>query len=244
MSNRERVFTTPEHVLVRLLPAGAGSRFLALLVDVAIVLALTLGIDRLCALVLPEGLGNALTASAALVISLGYHMWFEVRGNGQTPGKKAAGLRVVDGRGLPIRLEQSFVRNLVRTLDFVPLLYGLGAIVAAVDRDRRRLGDIVADTLVVRERAPLVPPAEILSRPSDNSLAVARVVRRVRSEIGLEEREFLLTLLLRADRLEPTARYDLMEEVGRYYREKLGVDDPHLSGERLVRGVTALLFRG
>ncbi len=64
----------------------------------------------------------------------------------------------------------------------------------------------------------------------------------IRNRIGLEEREFLLALCIRADGLDPSARYDLMEEVGLHYKRKLGVDDPFLSGENLVRDLTSLLF--
>ena len=57
-----------------------------------------------------------------------------------------------------------------------------------------------------------------------------------------EEREFLLALCLRAEQLDPQARYDLMEEVGDFYRLKLAIDDEHLSGENLVRDLTGVVF--
>jgi hypothetical protein len=68
------------------------------------------------------------------------------------------------------------------------------------------------------------------------------VLRRLRREVGLEEREFLLELVLRADALEPQARFDLMEEVGGYYRRTLEVEDANLSGENLVRGLLSVLY--
>ena len=64
-----------------------------------------------------------------------------------------------------------------------------------------------------------------------------RVLSRFR-----QAQEFLRELGLRADELAAAARYDLMEEVGAAYREKLGIDDPHLSNENLVRDLTAILF--
>jgi hypothetical protein len=149
----------------------------------------------------------------------------------------------VDGHGLPLTWQQSLARNAVRALDFLPVFYGAGAAACLLDRERRRLGDLLADTVVVQEaRArPLSPAA--LGRPRQfNSLRTRRVLRLIRHRIGLEEREFLLALCLRADALEESARYDLMEEVGAAYRAKLGIDDPHLSGENLVRDLTAILF--
>ncbi len=149
---------------------------------------------------------------------------------------------MVDGRGLPITLAQSFMRNVVRVLDFAPLFYGLGGLVSLFDRDHRRLGDIVADTLVVRERTPLRPEGKLRLDRRFNALREPATLRRIRQRVGLEEREFLLTLCLRADRLREQARYDLMEEVGSHYRRRLEIDAPHLSNENLVRDLTAVLY--
>ncbi|MEO8033958.1 MAG: hypothetical protein ABI837_05955 [Acidobacteriota bacterium] len=65
----------------------------------------------------------------------------------------------------------------------------------------------------------------------------------IRHRISLEERELLLTLCLRSEGMEPARRYDLMEEVAAFYRQKLGVDEGQMSGENLVRDLTAVLFQ-
>jgi uncharacterized RDD family membrane protein YckC len=241
-ARRERLVLTPEHVPIRLEPAGLGSRFLALLMDVALVMVGVASAQTLFGLVLSQGMAQAATATVSLALLTGYPIWFEVRGQGRTPGKRAVGLRVVDGRGLPITLEQSFVRNVVRILDFAPLFYGVGGTVSLLDRDHRRLGDIVADTLVVRERRPLRPEARLRLERRFNALREPALARKARQRVSLEERELLLTLCLRADRLEERARYDLMERVGSHFRRKLAIDDPQLSNENLVRDLTALLY--
>lgn len=239
---RERLILTPEHVPIRLSPAGLGSRFLALITDVTLILG-TLTVIRLAiSAVFSPGVAEAFMTTAGFVLFVGYPIFFEVRHQGRTPGKRAFGLRVVDGRGLPIRLEQSFVRNIVRALDFAPVFYGVGGLVSLFDRDRRRLGDILADTLVVHERLPLRPQGEIRLERRFNALRTPSALRRIRQRVDLEEREFLLTLCMRADRLEPSARYDLMEEVGSHYRQRLEIDAPHLSNENLVRDLTAALY--
>ena len=87
-----------------------------------------------------------------------------------------------------------------------------------LDRRSRRLGDIVADTLVIEELAGADPTAAISGARRFNSLQNPRVLRRLRRQVGLEEREFLLALCLRADSLETGARFDLMEEVGGDHR--------------------------
>jgi uncharacterized RDD family membrane protein YckC len=248
--SRERRILTPEHVPIVLVPAGVGSRFLALVLDFLLLVALLALLAQVAQVLLPSGLGIAAVTTAGFVLTWGYHVFFETRGQGRTPGKRAAGLRVVDGRGLAITVEQSFVRNIVRALDFLPVFYGVGGLCALLDRDRRRLGDVLADTVVVRERtAPSARAAAALERAArlpglqrPNALADPGTMRRIRHRLTLEERELLLDLCQRADRLNARARYDLMEEVGAYYRRKLEIDQPHLSAENLVRDLTALAF--
>ncbi len=238
----ERLILTPEHVPIRLAPAGLGSRFLALLVDVVFILGLAAGINAVLQRILSGGVAQAASTTVGFILFTGYPIWFELRHQGRTPGKRFFRLRVVDGRGLPITLEQSFVRNIVRVLDFAPAFYGVGGLVALFDRDRRRLGDILADTLVVHERIPLSPQGRIRLERRFNALRTPAVLRRIRQRVSLEEREFLLTLCLRADRLNESARYDLMEEAGTHYRERLEIDAPQLSNENLVRDLTAVLY--
>jgi uncharacterized RDD family membrane protein YckC len=239
----ERVILTPEHVPIRLTPAGLGSRFVAVLVDFFIAAAIIGLLKRVFDMTLPAGLAQAMFTTFSFIVFTGYHIFFEVRSQGRTLGKRLAGLRVVDGRGLPITLEQSFVRNIVRVLDFAPVFYGIGGLVSLIDRDNRRLGDILADTLVVQERLPLKPPqGDLRLDRRYNTLSTPAMRRRIRQRVGLEEREFLLTLCLRADRLTESARYDLMETVGDYYRKRLDIFDPHLSNENLVRDLTAVLY--
>ncbi|HUR79768.1 MAG TPA: RDD family protein [Thermoanaerobaculia bacterium] len=236
------VITTPEHVPIRLEPAGAGSRFLATLVDTFIVNGIGVVLMSILIAVLPTGIALALGVTINFMLTWSWHVYFEVRMQGRTPGKRALRLRVIDARGLPVSLYQSLVRNITRALDFAPAFYGIGAIATLVTRSRRRLGDIVADTLVIRDTQPLAYKGQLASDRRHNTLRTARVLRLARHRISLEEREFLLTLCLRADRMSPEARYDLMEDVARVYREKLGLEVESLSGENFVRDLTGVLF--
>ncbi len=244
MNDERALFVlTPEHVPVKLVPAGLGSRFLALLVDAGLVFALSIAIFRLCSALLPGGIARALAATLTFVVTWGYHVLFETRYQGRSPGKRLTGLRVVDARGLPVTREQSFVRNVVRVLDFAPLFYGAGALVSLLDRHGRRLGDLAAGTVVVTEERP--PLLGLPSAPARrfNSLRTPRLFRAARNRISLEEREFLVALCLRAKLLTPEVRFDLMERAAERYRRKLGIEEPELSGEALVRDLTALLVR-
>ena len=238
---RARVVLTPEHVEIRLEPAGLGSRFVALSVDLVLVVAAGAMVSGLSA-ALPGGAGTLVRSILLLVLAWGYHVYFELRQQGQSPGKRVVGIRVVDGRGLPLSLEQSLVRNVVRVLDALPLGYALGAAACHLDPLHRRLGDLAADTLVVRERRSFELERRHGGARSWNSLRTPRLVRLARHRIGLEERELLSALCLRAEALDAKARFELMEDVGRHYRGRLGIEDPRLSGESLVRGLAAALF--
>lgn len=240
---RELTIVTPEHVHVRLEPAGAGSRFLAILIDSTITTGIGFALFRVLTLVLPAGIGVAIFITAQFVITWGWHIYFETRHQGRTPGKRALRLRVVDARGLPVSLYQSLVRNITRVLDFAPAFYGIAAIVSLVSPSRRRLGDIVADTIVIRDARSLAYRGQLAAERRQNVLRTPRVLRLIRHRISLEERELLLSLCLRAGRMTPAARYDLMEEVAGVYREKLGIEEEQMSGENLVRDLTAVLFQ-
>jgi uncharacterized RDD family membrane protein YckC len=233
---------TPEHVPIVLEPAGAGSRFLAVLIDAAITMAISLAIVWMTAKLLPRGVVEALFITTSFVLTWGWHLWFETRGRGQTPGKRILSLRVVDARGLPVSLHQSLARNIVRTVDFLPAFYGIGAVVSLLDGRRRRLGDIVASTLVIREAQPLAGNALPAGQRRHNTLRTPRVLRAIRHRLSLDEREFLLRLCLRTPKMSPTARYDLMEDVARYYRGRLDVEEEQMSGENFVRDLTAVLY--
>jgi len=240
---REATITTPEHVEIRLEPAGAGSRFLAIVIDAVIVLGITITLGFALSTVLPPGMTGAVVLTANFAITWGWHVYFETQHAGRSPGKRALRLRVVDARGLPVSLHQSLVRNIMRAIDFAPAFYGFAAIATLVDPRRRRLGDLVADTLVIRDARPLAWRGQLAAERRYNSLRTPRVLRLIRHRISLEEREFLLALCIRAEKMSPPARYDLMEEVAAAYRAKLSIDDDEpISGETFVRDLTAILF--
>lgn len=157
---------TPENVAFGYEVAGIGSRFLAAIVDTLLILALEafisiaaiLGSRYLNAAGLDESLNMWVIAIVGLILFFvfwGYYILFEMLWNGQTPGKRLAGLRVIRANGAPISLAESTIRNLVRLIDFIPSLYGVGVVVMFIDRQSRRLGDLAAGTLVVRDHSSI-----------------------------------------------------------------------------------------
>ena len=213
-----------------------------MLLDAVITTAVATVIAVVARALTSAGVAKAIFITFSFGLTWGWHVWFETRGHGRTPGKRALSLRVVDARGLPVSLYQSLARNIVRVIDFVPAFYGVAAAVSLFDPARRRLGDIVADTLVIREAQPIAYSGQLSAERRHNSLHTPRVLRLIRHRIPMEEREFLLRLCLRAERLAPAPRYDLMEDVARFYRRKLSIEEEQISGENLVRDLTAVLF--
>jgi len=150
---------TPENVAFGYSVAGIGSRFLAALVDSTIIVILQLivivaSLVGLNAVNLTDTLSSWLSAIFGLVAFLlfwGYYIFFEMLWNGQSPGKRWTGLRVIRVDGTPITLVESIIRNLVRLIDFLPLGYGIGVITMFVNDQARRLGDLAAGSLVVHD---------------------------------------------------------------------------------------------
>lgn len=147
---------TPERVSFSYQLAGLGSRFIAQFLDL-LILTVAMGVVAVGTSAI--GLGGPTTALLLIIASFlfinGYFVFFEGLWSGQTPGKRVARLRAVADAGQPITFEQALMRNLVRNLDFLPLFYGVGIVALFANGRGKRLGDMAAGTVVVRERASL-----------------------------------------------------------------------------------------
>ncbi len=106
-----------------------------------------------------DGVAIVMTVMVLLVflVQWGYFFFFELFWEGQTPGKRMFGLRVVNLDGSPPGFVGSMVRNLLRILDWIPGTYGIGAITAMLSRRGQRLGDMAAGTVVIREDLVALP---------------------------------------------------------------------------------------
>ncbi len=143
-------------------------------------------------------------STGSTFIFLGYYVLFEMIWNGQTPGKRAAGLRVLRDDGTPITITESLLRNILRTIDFLPVLYGVGMIFVLTNRQNKRLGDIAAGTVVIKERLaeelPAAPPTgaaqteqmaallPLLSRLTSREEAAVEQFMERRDELGIDVR--------------------------------------------------------
>jgi uncharacterized RDD family membrane protein YckC len=152
---------TPELVAIDMPVAGIGSRFAALLVDYLIWTVVIVGIVILMALVDPSlqhfsQLGakweTAISIFIPFMLFWGYFTLFEAFWDGRTPGKRIAGIRVIQRSGRGIGLFESMTRNLLRIVDQFPFIYAVGVISIFLTREHQRLGDLAAGTLVVHDR--------------------------------------------------------------------------------------------
>jgi len=157
---------TPELVSIELPLAGIGSRFIAILIDSLILSATLTLLIFLAAFILPAlNLLGPKSASWGLgiffliifLVFWGYFALFEAFNNGRTPGKRVAKIRVIHQSGRGINFVEALARNLVRFIDYLPGFYGVGIATMFMSRQSQRLGDMVAGTLVVRERVVEAP---------------------------------------------------------------------------------------
>ena len=157
LSNRTYL-ETPENVRLAFRLAGPGTRLGAYLVDFALRVVIFYGMAiATFALLVPvtgTGLSTGVFYVLAFVLEWGYGCFFETWWNGQTPGKRLFGLRVIKTEGYSIGFYDAMLRNLLRAADFFPLLYAAGFIAAASTSRMQRIGDMVAGTMVIRERRP------------------------------------------------------------------------------------------
>ena len=179
-----RQVETPEGLALDLRSAGVFPRAYAWLLDLGIRVAGVSMLSMLLAFLGEAGTGVLLVAM--FLLYWGYPIAFEVLRDGQTIGKRVMGLRVVNANGTPVTWLPSVVRNLLRTVDMLPIGYGFGLASSLLDDHGRRLGDHAAGTLVVysereRARAP-APPAPPQAPPvplrQDEQVAIVAFAER------------------------------------------------------------------
>lgn len=213
------VIETPEQVTLDYEIAGVGSRAAAAVVDQLIVVVLVAAMVLVFTLTHLAGslfgpLAGALMLGAAFVIWYGYFIFFEAFRQGQTPGKRWLGIRVVSESGHAVSRSGAVVRNLLRVADFLPPPYLGGALLVALHPRGRRLGDIVGGTVVVRDR-PIERRRAVDSSVEASDLAIEAP--------ELDDREFRLlgSFVARAEQLAPAARARLAAELAQQFARPL-----------------------
>jgi len=193
----------------------------AVLVLVSLALLLVFGVARLPGSLF-AGLGLGMIIWFA--VEWGYYVVFDLLWNGQSPGKRVFDLRVIKRAGHPIGFFDSVVRNLLRAADALPTgSYAAGALAMIVTRRFQRLGDLAAQTVVVKERkawhvGALSPPPASSFEPQSAAEAGLR-----RLMLSNRERRLLGEFVQRKDRLHPERREQLAQILAGAYGERYGL---------------------
>ncbi|HEY1656042.1 MAG TPA: RDD family protein [Candidatus Tumulicola sp.] len=243
--DRDLDVRTPESIALTYQLAGLGSRFLAVTVDMllqlAVAAALFVGLAMAAVKLAPtvhapppamekigEAVGIAFFVTIVFVLFFGYFIIFEAFWNGQTPGKKALGIRVVRDGGYAIDFSASLVRNLIRVGELLIGTYTLSAIAMLLSPENKRLGDIAAGTIVVRDARLAVP--DVLRR---EDVAPELVYGATRYLSG-DERSIVKRFLERRDTLVPERRRELAAQLAGRVRERVPADLQRLEDESLL----------
>ncbi len=152
---------------------------------------------------------------ALFLLNSGYFAFFEAIWNGQTPGKRYAQIRVMKDDGRPISAYDSIARNLLRIVDELPGMYAVGVISILFSKENKRLGDYVAGTVVVHEKAiqEARPFLEIKSEASGPVYDTSRIT--------LDELHLIETFLHRRDSFDPALRSSIAARISVRIGEKV-----------------------
>lgn len=255
---------TPERVDLEYDVASLGSRFLATMVDTVLLTV----INALLIILWVAGAGPmasftesaaravgavpgpetlvylALALGALLIFAIvwGYYLLFELFWHGQTPGKRWVGLRVIREGGYPVGFSECAIRNLVRIIDYLPAFYVIGCMVMFIDRRSRRLGDMAAGTLVVKERRDLrldslgygsraqpISPAAAALEGLGGEASVPNV-----HLLTAADQTLLREYLLRRPSLSETSATRLAAQLASAFAQKLEYDPSNESAEQFL----------
>ncbi|MCI0386420.1 RDD family protein [Streptomyces sp. CNQ085] len=225
---------TGDAVVLGLRPARLPSRALAVFIDLVVLWGIYLALS-VAVLSATGSLDDAATAAVAvallLVVLMGGPVAVETLSHGRSLGKMVCGLRVVREDGGPIRFRHALVRGALGFVE-IQMTVGVVACVASLVSARgRRLGDVFAGTLVVRERVPVSRPAPVPPTPPWVAGHFAGLdLSRVPDGLWLAVRQYLL----RADQLDP--------QVGWSMAQRLAADVAGFTGAPVPEGMPPAVY--
>ncbi len=245
----KQIIQTPEGITFSLVLAGPVVRGLAWMIDLIGITVVTGFTNKIAGSlkVIDPDFAQALAMLSYFAISIGYGILLEWRWQGQTLGKRLMRLRVMDAHGLKLQFGQVVIRNLLRFVDMLPAFYLLGGITCLLHRHSQRLGDIAANTIVVRTPKIAQPDLDQLLSLQYNSFREhTHLVARLRQKISPEEASLILQALMRRDLLDDKARTELFHHIASHCQSltPFPPETTHtLSDEQYVRNVADVLFR-
>jgi uncharacterized RDD family membrane protein YckC len=231
---------TPEQIALEFAIAGAGSRFLAIAIDTLVQLGVLLVLLFVAVLGSAAGVASGTPLGkwimAALIVSgfllyYGYYAVFETVWSGQTPGKRAVGLRVITLTGQPITPYDAILRNLLRIVDQLPGIYAVGVLSIFFTEKSQRIGDLVAGTVVVQEASGSARALQHVA---------AATVRLGAARLTADELEVIETFLGRRDDIPDDVRRRTASQLASRIRERLDlVFESYRDDERLIESIAA-----
>jgi len=244
MATGDYTVLTPERVSLQYDIAGIGSRGAGVLVDTAlqaisltvVLLVSTLAVSFASGVAGVAIFGSpaagavlvGLYALATFLVTAGYFMLFEILWSGQTPGKRLVGVRVIRENGYPIRPIDAVIRNLVRIVDWLPFIYGLGVLTMFLNKRSRRLGDFASGTIVVREGSRGPGAVRLVSDASTEPRGYA---------LSNPDATLVRDFLVRRAGMHPRARAELAQRLAASLAQRYGLpleSNPEVFLERLA----------
>ncbi len=233
---------TPELVVVSYDLAGVGSRVIAALIDVLVCAVAIIAVVVLAFMAIPDdrlvrsgpdalmGWTFAILIFAQFAVLWGYYVLCEALADGRTVGKRVMRLRVVRDGGLSVTFGASAVRNLMRIIDMQPgITYGVGILTMILNKQGKRLGDIVGGTLVVREE--LLPPLAA-AKPAPAKAVAAALVH---AELTEPEFALLSQFVERRATLEAARRAQFVSQLSERFAPQLRAWETHPPVTQLVQ---------
>lgn len=239
---RETSIVTPEHVLLRFQTAGMGSRAAAMMIDSVILFLVNLTVFIVFGLAVfgkdseffleTENMAMAIVILIVFVLNFGYFLLQEAFWSGQTIGKRLMGLRVMRDNGQPITFLGAAIRNIFRIVDGLPMGYFLGAVISFFHPQDKRLGDLVAGTIVVAESGRTARPSRKkvtqLSLQMHEHQQVLELDERQKQLITREDWQLLTSFIGRLSSLSPDKKKELGTQLAILLAKKLGIHDEPL----------------
>jgi len=231
LPDTDLVVSTPERVSFDYQVAGLGTRGIAQILDLLIVTGLLVAVFFFAAAAAAgtrsDVVGTLIDLFGAFIVIFGYFWISEAIFSGQTLGKRALRLRVVGDRGEPLTWVQAGIRNVIRIVDFLPYGYGVGVVVLFANGRGKRLGDLAAGTIVVKDSdhvwlwqlaratrpAPPPPPPPPGSPPVAMSYAPASQAELILRRIDPDLRRFVTSYARRRPQLPLDLRVQLAATV-------------------------------
>ncbi len=240
---------TPEGVVFATRLAGPVTRFLAWAVDVMCIGIVSKFASYLVTplFLLSPDVAQGLVILIYFIVTLAYGILLEWLWRGQTVGKRLLRLRVVDIEGMRLQPSQVVVRNLLRAVDFLPAFYVVGGLACLFNRHAQRLGDVAANTVVIRLPRIETPDVGQLMAGKFNSLRQhPHLEARLRQRVAPAEADLALRALMRRDDFDPAERVKLFRDLAAHFRQRV-VFPPETSegitDEQYVRNVVDSLYR-